>query len=397
VTSTASSPTAGWSARRVEELLAGDHAARRLALDQRYAALDDVLDGRRAAVVYPAARLGRHAAAALRARGARVVALGDRDPAFTGQDLDGLPVLSPVAIAEKHADAAVLVASTMHDSAIRRELTSLGCATVVPVGYLNLRLPDVFPAREYDGAWAVASDPDRRTDILRAFALLGDEASRRVFAARLAFFLSLDKGHLDEQRSAGPMYFDRSVFSLKDDEVVADGGAFTGDTMTEFLRICDGRFRGYVAFEPDAASYAALARLAAADTERIVTVAAGLGDSPGPRRLSGTAAADSHVLAPGEPGGDLIDVVSLDDYFQDKPSPTLIKLDIEGEEAAALRGGSGILRHDRPVLAVSAYHHPADLWSLPLLISRLMPDAPLYLRHYGEEIDDTVCYAVPRA
>jgi hypothetical protein len=48
-----------------------------------------------------------------------------------------------------------------------------------------------------------------------------------------------------------------------------------------------------------------------------------------------------------------------------------------------------------PVLAVSLYHKPEDLWDLPLLINALVPGYLLYLRRYSDERWETVCYAVP--
>jgi hypothetical protein len=55
----------------------------------------------------------------------------------------------PADIASDHRGDAVLVASTMFDSAICEDLRARGCESVVPVGYLNLRLPEIFRAREY--------------------------------------------------------------------------------------------------------------------------------------------------------------------------------------------------------------------------------------------------------
>jgi hypothetical protein len=101
------------------------------------------------------------------------------------------------------------------------------------------------------------------------------------------------------------------------------------------------------------------------------------------------------MLGDDEPGGERVSVVSLDDYFEGGRAPSFIKMDIEGAEATALLGAAGILASASPVLAVSAYHFPTDLWTIPLLIDRLMPGSRLYLRHYTREIDDTVCYAVP--
>ena len=325
-----------------------------------------------------------------------MVAFGDGDPELAGHEIDGLPVKTPSMVAEANADDVILIASTMHDSAIREELESLGCATLVPVGYLNLRLPDLFPAREYEGSWAAAANPGNLAAIQSVHELLADGESRHVYYGCLSFYLSLEKRHLEAIRSDNTMYFDPTVYHLGDDEVVVDGGAFTGDTLDVFLTACANNFRAYYAFEPDPSSYRALAQAAARDPRRVTAVAAGLGSLSERQRLSGTARADSRLLSDEEPGGDVIDIVSLDEYFHDRPAPSLIKMDIEGAEAAALLGCSGILSESRPVLAVSAYHYPTDIWKLPLLIDQLMPGSRLFLRHYGGEIDDTVCYSTPR-
>jgi hypothetical protein len=71
-------------------------------------------------------------------------------------------------------------------------------------------------------------------------------------------------------------------------------------------------------------------------------------------------------------------------------------MDIEGSERAALEGARRLMGQHHPKLAVSAYHFPRDLWEIPLLLARLCPASHLYLRHYTREIDDTVCYALPR-
>jgi FkbM family methyltransferase len=367
----------------------------RSALDERYSVLDDVLAGRRRAVIYPAARMGREAARRLTSIGVDVVAFGDQDPTLQGGFIDGLPVLSPAEVSANHRGDAILVSSTMHDSAIRENLEARGCASVLPVGYLNLRLPDVFGAREYDGASRAVADPANRADIEAAYSLLGDRESRQVFEGKLGYYLSLDKACLDDIRSASTIYFDRSVYKLGAEEVVVDGGAYVGDTLTSFLGHSAGRFRSYVAFEPDPASFERLAAVAAHDPSRITAVQAGLASATSNARFLGTRGADSRLLRGDESGGEEVLVLGLDEYFERRSAPTLIKMDIEGAEADALRGASRLLRASLPTLAISAYHFPTDLWRIPLLVEKLMPGSRLYLRHYTREVDDTVCYAVP--
>jgi FkbM family methyltransferase len=234
-----------------------------------------------------------------------------------------------------------------------------------------------------------------KPDIEAANSLLGDEESRRVFAGKLAYYLSLDKRCLDDIRSAATIYFDRTVYELGNVEAVVDGGAYVGDTLSSFLDRSSGRFRSYVAFEPDPASFARLVAVAAVDPSRITAVQAGLADRTASARLLSTQGADSRLLADEESGGERVPVVSLDEYFEGRRAPSLIKMDIEGAEADALRGAAGLLGSASLTLAISAYHYPTDLWGIPLLIERLTPGSRFYLRHYTREVDDTVCYAIP--
>jgi hypothetical protein len=135
--------------------------------------------------------------------------------------------------------------------------------------------------------------------------------------------------------------------------------------------------------------------VAATDPARISAVRAGLAFQESSARFRSTHGADSRLLGEDELGGDRVPVVSLDGFFAGREAPTLIKMDIEGAEADALQGAGVTLRSAAPTLAISVYHFPTDLWTIPLLINRLMPSGRLYLRHYTNEIDDTVCYAVP--
>ena len=54
-----------------------------------------------------------------------------------------------------------------------------------------------------------------------------------------------------------------------------------------------------------------------------------------------------------------------------------------------------MIRRVRPVLAVSVYHRPDDLWRLPPYLKSLGPGYRLFLRTQGEDGMDVICYAVP--
>jgi hypothetical protein len=95
-----------------------------------------------------------------------------------------------------------------------------------------------------------------------------------------------------------------------------------------------------------------------------------------------------------EDAGVDVDCIPLDELFADKPV-TLIKMDIEGAEYDALRGGSRIIQRDSPVLAICVYHTQSDVWRIPLLMRSLNPAYQLFLRAYDGDGFQSVVYAIP--
>lgn len=74
--------------------------------------------------------------------------------------------------------------------------------------------------------------------------------------------------------------------------------------------------------------------------------------------------------------------------------PTFIKMDVEGAESAALRGGAETISRHRPKLAISAYHSLDDLLGLAPLIASIQPDYRFYLDHHTTHAEETVLYAI---
>lgn len=92
---------------------------------------------------------------------------------------------------------------------------------------------------------------------------------------------------------------------------------------------------------------------------------------------------------------------NIDDLFG-QGRLTLINMDIEGAEKAALLSGAKVIKRDRPVLAICIYHRPEDLHALPEAILELVPDYRLYLRKYPNynyhrynSKQELVLYAIP--
>ena len=69
-------------------------------------------------------------------------------------------------------------------------------------------------------------------------------------------------------------------------------------------------------------------------------------------------------------------------------------MDIEGAEAAALRGASVIIAKFKPKLAISGYHKKEDLWEIPLLIKKMNPEYNIYFEQHSPIPEESCFYAV---
>ena len=364
-------------------------------ISSRFPPVRRLYDRTIAAILCPAGKMARNAAPKLTELGIRVIGFGDSNPKLWGSTLDALPVFSPQQIQAAHREASILVATSMYDSEITELMASFGCRWVYPMPFLKHRFPDVFVSREYDAASESVTNPLNHEAINQAYELLSDDESRRAFAGKIEYLVTLEKLKLDGIRSTKPIYFDSDILRLSDNEILADAGAYIGDTLRQFLGITGGLFRGYHAFEPDPNNFAKLQAAAAADPQRVFVRQAGVASRSGKARFRTTSGADAKMVSDNDLSAELLEVVSLDDYFGNYEPPTFIKMDIEGSEPEALRGAKNLITRHQPLLAVSIYHYASDLWSIPRLIHELNPHYRLMIRHYTREIDDTVCYALP--
>jgi len=349
-------------------------------------------------VIYGAGNLGRKILAGLRGAGTEVVAFADRNPSLWSQTVDGLRVLDPRDAAAAHGDNDMFVAAVWHPTravgvtGVLGDLRSIGCQNVtsfVPLFWRDAEryLPFYL--------WDLPSRALAVSDRIRAgFKLFeGDLESETLFLQQLRLRLHGTFECLAPP-AAGEQYFPPFVQPLTD-ECFIDCGAFDGDTVRAFLGWNKGKFAKVVAFEPDPDNAGALRAFAKARPElvgRIEVRTDLIGDQTGQRRFNASGAADAALSDTGslEVSGTTLDA-ALAGY-----APTFIKMDIEGEELAALRGSRGIIAQNRPILAICAYHLQNHLWEVPLLMATLLDNARLGMVSHFRDGFDTVCYAVPQ-
>lgn len=88
-----------------------------------------------------------------------------------------------------------------------------------------------------------------------------------------------------------------------------------------------------------------------------------------------------------------VKTVALDSFFEQyNEKPTFIKADIEGYELDLLKGATQIIKNDKPLLAISIYHRPNDLWSIFNYIQSIRDDYKYSIRHHSSGGGETVLY-----
>lgn len=242
----------------------------------------------------------------------------------------------------------------------------------------TLICPDVpaFGSLVFDSAYYVANY-DRFAALS---ARLADDESRRVLARLLEYKLS---GDIDKLFDCGVDDPALGVVDYDKIGVYVDLGAYTGDTVKSAVLKMKNLRRVY-AFEPEARAYKKLSLLAdGISTPAIKTYNAAAWDESRPVEFVAASGRGSSADARGHKDArrTVVDAAALDDVDDiARDRVDYIKFDVEGAEARALRGASGIITGSRPILCVSVYHRTGDLLDIPELIDELFPNRKFYLR-----------------
>jgi FkbM family methyltransferase len=109
-----------------------------------------------------------------------------------------------------------------------------------------------------------------------------------------------------------------------------------------------------IAVEPSSENFAKLANNARVNGNRFETLKCAIGATKGVARLSGTKHEAFSIAGAAASGGEEVPVMALDDLLDDGKIPAggkyLIKLDVEGVEIDAIKGGQKLLAGDSVII-----------------------------------------------
>ena len=360
-------------------------------------------------VVFGIGNAGRSVGRSLRRQGIPITAFLD-NLSGEGEFVLGAPVYNPCrAPSEISRGRAIVLFCVLNPELpledIASHLRNAGWEQVMSVAEFCRRYRESIPDLFWGVSPAYYEHPETLDAINEIRGIWADEASAKTFEALLAV-----RKHFDPSYQMGDSrldtYFPPGIKRWKEPMRLVDGGSFDASILSGALR------RGYhveaaALFEPDAAN---LSRIA--------------GQWIGPDASMGLHApilcwpcaicdrdatlcfrSDGDMTsAVGDGGESRVPGIRLDTALWGF-KPTLIKLDVEGSEIAALEGARGIIQKDRPAWAISAYHLADDLWEIPRWFQKNAARAGYryYLRdHYDAKHDldcpgvfEHVFYAVP--
>lgn len=256
-----------------------------------------------------------------------------------------------------------------------------------------LELNDTMDHRVVDWGDVISA---RSEEYLALEQRLCDQYSIDTLYSVLTFHLTCNpEWFLNVARPYSTLYFRSGLFSFSDHERLVDCGASIGESTTALIGVTQGQFDHSWMIEPDKFNLATLRGLLRkyADTPivdklSLHPVAVGEQRAEVPFHHLGTHG--SSILSCANALSEPVQVETIDAIVDDRP--TIIKMDVEGFEMAALKGAARTIADSRPKLMVSAYHRSADLLDLPAYIATLAPDYRIGLRHHTEDRWDTCLY-----
>lgn len=228
--------------------------------------------------------------------------------------------------------------------------------------------------------------------IQRIIQHLADTVSQKLFSE----LISCRINHaLPQMRCEDTQYFPQDIFQLGSPEVFVDCGAYTGDTILNFRRFCNNHYKHIVAFEPEPTLFA---KLKHHHFPACTYINGGVWKNKDFLSFLALGSAGSRLELADTSGNCPISHLIRVPVFKIDDVPacadmTFLKMDVEGAELNALKGARKTICKNKPKLAICIYHSDKDMLEIPLWILSLNMGYKLYMRHYSNDLWETVLYA----
>ena len=338
------------------------------------------LESRNKFAIWGTGRAGAYGVDQCMKRGLVPICVCDNFSHAVGETFQSIPLLSADMFFEKYPDCPVLV-SCVPGYGVRRKLKQRSHEFISWDTGLLVNFDSIDPLEK------LLSQNQEAVDTV--YSLLNDEKSRKVYENVLLYRLTTDPKYVEEIYEPD-IYFHNDIVPNISCGAFVDCGAYNGDTLSMMQN--NDRFDIYYALEPDEENCRLISQYVKANAlKNVVILPCGVWEEKTELHFDAkTGGAGSVSLD----GSYMIKVDTIDHIVTEGRENCFIKMDIEGSEIPALKGAIHLIHTGRTELAISIYHHKQDLWEIPLLLHKLLPNHRLYIRHHTRSLADTVCYAL---
>lgn len=304
--------------------------------------------------------------------------LCDSDEMKTGKIIDGNVIISPKELREKMIDDSVVVITSIRN---QYEIAKFLCEQMqIPKEQVFMYTSKWY--EEYVYNVDLIEKNWHRT--LACAEKLADAESKKYYIDSGMARLTRNPMYLEPNPNSKVLgeYTEKVVFQ-KGDQIV-DCGAYTGDTAELYVDKLKGECYVY-AIEPYLKNYEKMVqRISQKHLEnKIEPLCCAVADEETKTKIHYDESADGMEIGLLNQSGSVqqdIYVKTIDSLFVDK-KVTFIKMDIEGEEKAALVGGGHVIKKNNPKLMISGYHKIEDLWEIPETIWKINENYKIYVGH----------------
>lgn len=339
--------------------------------------------------IFGAGQFGRDLCTVLRKRGFDVAGFIETSP--KQKEMVGLPVFAWTELNATQRQMQLAI-GIFNRSTPMDDLESLarkaGFTDVLMPWHLYTQFGDDLGWRYWLSGPQVLLDALPRIEAV--YQSLSDEASRRCLLDILSFRLGINTSYAGFKHEENQYFNDLTLSALQGKQIAyIDGGAYNGDTYLELTSITD--ISSAFLFEPDPANYKQLNINLKKLKNKTYCLPMALTDRYSILSFSSDGGEGGTIS---KQGNQHIATGALDELIHHHDI-NFIKLDVEGAEIPALKGAADLIGRCRPVLALSLYHRPEDIWEIPELVSQLCKNYRFYIRQHYFNSFDSVFYAVP--
>ncbi|MFZ5968964.1 MAG: FkbM family methyltransferase [Bacillota bacterium] len=339
-------------------------------------------------VLYGTGALGKTVLLHLKNLGISPIAICDSNPAKIGMDFYNYKIMDFKDVLLRFSDFDVLIAIQLYYPDVKKYLLNYISIDRIHVCMEISGLRSAF-LRGYN---AFISNKNNQSRLNVIYEKLHDDRSRQTMLNVIKGNYTYDLEYF--QQVFTPNQYFNEITCSEENEYYIDAGAYNGDTLLQYTKFVDGKYKKIWAFEPFEDSFIQLERAKKElyhNDDCIHLYKSGLYHYSGKIGFNNQVSVSSMRIDDSYEANS-IDVVSIDDLIASEVS--FIKMDIEGSELNALKGAEKTILKYKPKLAICVYHKIDDMLTIPEYIMSLNLPYKYYFRHHDITENETVFYAV---